>query len=307
MNYTQWFAQNGHFNKAEQWLVPNLMLETITGSRAYSCETEDSDYDLTAIVLPKHEHLFPQQYGFILGFDQLPNFTRKELKGKKIMIGDKPFESEWISLIEFFVHAGLKASPNLVEVLFVRRELVTVGTKAGWLLRDNRKLFLSLRTFHAFKGFACGQMHRIRTRKPETEERQKIIEKYHYDIKMAYQTLRLLNQTEQILTDGDLDLQRNKEEHKLMRKGEWGDFDRFDKEFQKRMDYVEELSRKCNLPPQPQAGALKKLLNEILEEHYSSEAVRVRNDEYVSAKDIGDKFDKIITMLKIRGKYGAIK
>jgi hypothetical protein len=298
MNYTQWFAQNGKFQKNEQWLVDNLLLEMIVGSHAYGCQTEQSDYDITAIVLPKHEHLYPQKYGFILGFDNLPNFCRKELKGKKTMIGDKPFEAEWISLVEFFVHAGLKGSPNLIECLFVKRELVTVGTKMGWYLRDNRKLFISMKTFHAFKGYANGQMHRIRQRNPETDERKLLIEKHGYDTKMAYHTLRLLDQLEQILTVNDIDLMRNKEEHKLMRKGEWGDFDRFDKEFQRRMDYISDLATKSNLPPAPQSGSLKKLLAEILEEHFCEDTKTIQNDEFVSVKDINDKFNLILNILE---------
>jgi len=298
MNYTQWYAQNGKFQKHEQWLVDNLMLETIVGSHAYGCQTDKSDYDITAIVLPKHEHLYPQNYGFVLGYDNLPEFKRKELKGKKTMIGDKPFEAEWISLIEFFVHAGLKGSPNLIECLFVRRELVTVGTKMGWYLRDNRRLFLSMKTFHSFKGYANGQMHRIRQRNPETEDRQKIIEKYGYDIKMAYHTLRLLDQLDQILTTGDIDLMRCKEECKVMRAGEWGDFDRFDKEFQKRMDFVTELSRKCSLPPQPQEGALKKLLLEILEEHYTTDSSKTQQNEYISLKDVDAKIQLILNAIE---------
>lgn len=301
MNYTQWFAQNGKFQKHEQWLVDNLLLETIVGSHAYGCQTEQSDYDILAIVLPKHEHLFPQKYGFVLGFDALPDFRRKELKGKKILIGDKPFEAEWVSLIEFFVHAGLKGSPNLIECLFVRRELVTVGTKMGWFLRDNRRLFISMKTFHAFKGYANGQMHRIRQRNPETEERKVLIEKHGYDTKQAYHTLRLLDQLEQILTVGDIDLMRSKEESKLMRAGEWGDFDRFDREFQRRMDYVSDLSTKCNLPPLPQAGALKKLLLEILEEHYGDNTSVVKTEEYVSLSDVNKKFDMILERLSAHG------
>jgi uncharacterized protein len=296
INYTQWFSQNGKFQKQEMWLVDNLMLETIVGSHAYGCQNDKSDYDIMAIVLPRHEHLYPQKYGFVLGFDNVPKFERKELKGKKILIGEKLFEAEWISLIEFFVQAGLKGSPNLIECLFVKRELVTVGTKMGWYLRDNRRLFLSMRTFHAFKGYANGQMHRIRQRNPETEERKALIAKHGYDTKMAYHTLRLLDQLEQILTTNDIDLMRNKEEHKLMRAGEWGDFDRFDKEFQKRMDYVSELSTKCALPQQPQDGALKKLLVEILEEHYSEDSV-AQQTEYVSAKDVNDKLDLILKKL----------
>jgi len=297
MNYTQWFAQNGRFQKHEQWLVDNLMLESIVGFYAYGCQKESSDYDITAIILPKHEHLYPQNYGFILGFDDLPDFRRKEFKGKKTLIGQQPVEIEWISLVEFFTQAGLKGSPNLMECLFVKRELVTVGTKMGWYLRDNRRLFLSMKTFHAFKGYANGQMHRIRQRNPETEDRRQLIEKHGYDIKMAYHTLRLLDQLEQILTVNDIDLMRNKEECKLMRSGDWGDFERFDKEFQRRMDYVTDLSRKCSLPSQPQEGALKKLLLEIIEEHYPASS-GARSKEYVSLDVIDAKLEVILNVIK---------
>lgn len=308
MNFTQWFAQNGHFQKHEQWLVNNLLLETICGSYAYGCNQsqedsingKQSDYDIVAIVLPKYEHLNPQKFGFVLGFDQIPSFERKEIKGKKVVIGGKPIEIEWISLVKFFEQAGLKGSPNLIECLFVKKELVTVGTKMGWYLRDNRRLFLSMRTFHAMKGYACSQNHRILSRNPETEERRQMVAKYTFDLKMGAHVFRLIDQVEQILTTNDIDLMRNKEEIKLIRRGEWGDIDRFEREYQKRMDHLEELSRKCNLPPQPQQGSLKKLLMEILEEHYGSGEAAMKNnqEEYISVKDINEKFDKIIEMLK---------
>jgi hypothetical protein len=280
------------------------MLESISGSHSYGCQTALSDKDITAIVLPRHEHLYPQNYGFIIGFDNLPKFERKELKGKeKIMIGDQAVEAEWISLIEFFNQAGLKGSPNLIEILFIKRELVTVGTKMGWYLRDNRRLFLSMKTFFSMKGYCNGQMHRIRQRNPETEERKALVEKYGFDTKMGYHVLRLLDQLDQVLTTNDIDLMRNKEEHKAMRAGEWGDFDRFEKEFQKRMDYVEELSRKCNLPPQPQQGALKKLLMEILEEHYPNNgSIKTEQTEYITTKDVDEKFNKILDEIKLLNK-----
>jgi len=300
MNYTQWYVQNGKLDKHERWLVDNLMLETITGSHAYGCQNKKSDYDILGIILPKYEHLYPQKYGFIIGFDQLPDFRRKELKGKKnrVLIGNKPVEAEWVSLIEFFVHAGLKGSPNLIESLFIKKELVTVGTKMGHYLRDNRRLFISMKSFHSFRGYANSQMHRIRQRNPETEERQQMIEKYGYDCKMSYHVLRLIDYMDQILTLNDIDLMRNKEECKLMRAGEWGNFDRFDREFQKRMDHLDKLSRKCNLPPQPQSGALKKLLIEILEEHYSYDNKTTSTvGEYISTKDLKEQLDRIESKL----------
>jgi len=304
MNYTQWYAQNGKFQKHEQWMVDNLILETIGGSQAYGCQNENSDFDITAIVLPKYEYLYPQKYGFILDFDQLPNFKRKELKGdkSKVLIGEQKVEAEWISLVEFFVQAGLKGSPGLVEILFVRNNLVTVGTKSGWYLRDKRRLFLSMKTYHAFRGYANGQIHRIRERNPETDDRKALIDKYGYDIKMSYHTLRLMDQLDQILTTNDIDLMRNKEECKLMRKGEWGNFDRFDLEFQRRMSKLDDLVIKSNLSQFPNQAELKTLLQELLEEHYGSidNFTQNRFTEYVSAKDVMDKLVNIEKLLDER-------
>lgn len=291
MNYMQWYVQNRKFEKHEVWMLDNLMLESIMGSFAYGCNKEDSDYDILGIVMPKPEHLFPQNYGFILGFDQLPKFERKELKGKqkRVLIGKQEVEAEWVSLIEFFAQVGLKGSPNLIEILFVRKNLVTVGTKMGYYLRDNRRKFLSMKTYHSFRGYANGQMHRIRQRNPETLERKDIVEKFGYDIKMAYHVLRLLDQLEQILTVGDIDLMRNKEECKIMRAGEFGTLDYFDSEFQRRMAKLDDLVVKCNLSQMPNVGELKLLLQEILEETYgslNSKGAQQQVSEFISCADV---------------------
>lgn len=304
MNFLQWYVQNGKFQKHETWMLNNLMLESIVGSQAYGCNNADSDFDVIGIVLPKAEHLFPQKFGFILGFDQLPNFERKEMKGKekRVLIGKQEVEAEWISLIEFFVQAGLKGSPNLIELLFVKKNFVTVGTKMGYYLRDNRRKFLSMKTYHAFRGYANGQMHRIRQRNPETLERKAIVEKHGYDIKMAYHVLRLLDQLDQILTVNDIDLMRNKEECKVMRAGEFGTLDYFESEFQRRMAKLDDLVVRCSLSQMPNTGELKLLLQEILEEHYGSlsecSSSNKNESEFISCADVMSELKAIKEMVK---------
>jgi predicted nucleotidyltransferase len=305
MNYTQLYIQNNKFQKHETWILDNLMLESIVGSHAYGCNNENSDYDIVGIVLPKAEHLFPQKFNFILGFDNYPKFERKELKGKnnRLIIDQKrEVEAEWIGLIEFFVQAGLKGSPNLIEVLFVNKNFVTVGTKMGWYLRDKRRLFLSMKTYHAFKGYANGQAHRIRQRNPETEDRKEMVKKYGWDLKMGYHVFRLLNQLEQILTTNDIDLMQNKEEHKLIRSGLWGGYDKFDSEFQRRMAKLDDLVLKCSLSQFPNHDELKVLLQEILEEHYGSmmnfNSINKEQTEFISCKDVMEKLNQIENKIK---------
>lgn len=300
MNYTRWYAKNGKFQKHEMWLQDNLLLETIMGSHAYACERADSDHDVVAIVMPKQEHIYPAEYGFILGFDQIPKFEHKEFKGEKQrqVINNRPIEIEWVSLIDFFNRAGLKGSPNLVEVLFAEKTLVTVGTNIGYTLRDNRKLFLSLQTFNAFKGYAFGQLHRIRSKEGVSIDRNAVIAKYGYDIKMASHVLRLLDNLDQILVQQDLDLRRNKEECKAMKKGEWGSIEKLEEEFAKRMSNIEDKARKSPLSPRPRIEELHNLLMQCIESCYGSASKANKETEYISAKDVHGKLEEILATLK---------
>jgi len=132
--------------------------------------------------MPRRDHLWPQNFGYILGYDELPTFRRHQLKGPdRTTIENKQFEIEWISIIEFFNLAAIKGSPNVIDCLFTKRNLVTYSTKLGWMLRDKRQLFLSLRTFHAFKHYAYRQMQKIRQDKRNEKEIKNFEEKQNLD------------------------------------------------------------------------------------------------------------------------------
>ena len=302
MRYTDLFAKE-RFGQDEQWMLDNLLYEAVMGSQAYGLATPESDIDIVALVMPKEEHLFPQRYGFIPGFDEVPNFESKEIKGKgkRIELTDSKHsdvEGEWVSLVRFFYLTGVKGSPNLIETLFVRRNLVTFSTDIGWMLRDNRQKFLSMRTFHAFKGYAFQQVARIRRcverGKAETPKRQEYLDKWGYDLKMAYHPLRLLDQLNQLLDEGTIDLMRNKEECKAMRKGEWGDFKTFDRVMSERLEALEKKALTTNaISPKPRMGELKVLLAECLESFYGSEHSMKKQTEYVSVKDLMERLDKM--------------
>jgi len=302
MRYTDLFAKE-RFTKEEQWMKDNLLYECVMGSQAYGLATPESDVDIVALVMPKENQVYPQRFGYILGFDELPTFNSKEVKGagKRIELPDSTHsdvEGEWVSLIRFFYLCAVKGSPNLIETLFCRRNLVTFSTDIGWMLRDNRPKFLSMRTFHAFKGYAFQQVARIRRcverGKAETEKRQMYLDKYGYDIKMAYHPLRLLDQLNQLLDEGTIDLMRNKEECKAMRKGEWGDFKTFDRVMSERLEALEKKALTTNaISPKPRMGELKVLLAECLESFYGSEDSMKKQTEYVSVQDVWDRLDKM--------------
>jgi len=307
MVYTDLFVKE-KFNKDELWIRENLIYETIVGSQAYGLNTPKSDVDIVALVMPREEHLYPQKFGYVLGFDNVPNFESKELKGEKSRIiipnTETDLEGEWNSLVRFFYLAGLKGSPNLIECLFVRRHLVTFSTDIGWKLRDNRDKFLSMRTLMAFKGFAFAQIHRMRNDikrgKTENPKRQYMLEQFGMDVKQGSQILRLLDQINQLLDTGTIDLMNNKEEAKSMREGTWGTWDRFEKYTLERIELLEKKSLTTNaISPKPRTGELKVLLTECIEEFYGSESGMQRTtNEYVSVKDLWDRLDKMEERLK---------
>ena len=299
------------FSENDHWMLDHLLYECIMGSHAYGCQNEDSDTDIVGLVMDPHKNLYPQSYGFILGFDQIPKFRNKEVKGedKRITLPNKmTCEGSWHCLTDFF-HLVEGGSPNLTEVLFVKRHLVTFGSEIAWYLRDNRKTFLSMRMYHSFKGYAISQFVRIQKEayrwKTEgtcdNKNRIPLYEKTGFDSKMSYHTLRLLDLIHQLLTEGDLDLMRNKEECKAMRSGEWGNFEKFSQIFNERMGNLEKLS--CELtavPVQSLHEKLKSMLAHCIEMRYGSESLmQKQTTEYVSVQQLWDKLDKMEKNLKI--------
>jgi hypothetical protein len=90
-----------------------------------------------------------------------------------------------------------------------------------------------------------------------------------YDIKFAYHVVRLLNEVEQILTEGDLDLQRNREQLKAIRRGEWKEEDVV-AYFTTKERELEKVYNESSLPYKPDQAKIKELLLNCLEEHYGS-------------------------------------
>jgi hypothetical protein len=103
------------------------------------------------------------------------------------------------------------------------------------------------------------------------------------DMKFLYHLVRLLNEVEQILTEGDLDLQRNNEQLKAIRRGDWT-LEQVETYFADKERQLEEVYNKSELPWGPDEQAIKQLLLDCLEQHYGSlqgafDVAVVRQDE----------------------------
>ena len=99
--------------------------------------------------------------------------------------------------------------------------------------------------------------------------RFEIIKSHNFDIKFAYHIIRLFDEVEQIMLEGNLDLQRAREAMKSVRRGDWT-AEEVRKWAMEKERALEVAYTNCKLPERPDEKALYDLLLQCLEEHYGS-------------------------------------
>ena len=266
-----------------------IQYEVYMGSVAYGVSTNTSDIDLYGFCIPSKNIIFPHLNGTILGFDkQVNNFDQYQKHHIKSKDEVKEYDVTIFNIVKYF-RLCADNNPNMVDSLFVPNRCISFMTPVGQLVRENRKLFLHKGSFHKYKGYAYSQLHKCRIKKPEGK-RKELIEKYGFDIKFAYHVKRLALQVEQILTEGDLDLERNREELKAIRKGEVS-LEHIEKWFTEKEIQLEEMYNKSELPYKPDEFKIKQLLLNCLELHYG----RLSNIEYTQP----NKVDNLISDVEV--------
>ena len=169
-------------------------------------------------------------------------------------------------------------NPNIIDSLFVPRNCILHSTPIGDLVREQRKLFLHKGCWAKFKGYAYGQIHKIRTKSP-IGKRKDIVEEHGYDIKFAYHVVRLLGEVEQLMIEQDLDLTRNAEQLKAIRRGEWS-IEQLESYFTNKEKALESVYLNCGLPEKPNESAIRELLMNCLEQQYGSlEGVVIKQNQ----------------------------
>lgn len=89
------------------------------------------------------------------------------------------------------------------------------------------------------------------------------------DTKFAYHLVRLALEGEQILVEHDLDIQKNSEILKSVRRGDWSE-EKLRNWFTEKEKHLEELYSKSTLRHNPDEDEIKLLLMSCLEQHYGS-------------------------------------
>jgi predicted nucleotidyltransferase len=255
-----------------KWLPTNMHYEVMMGSIAYGVSSDSSDLDVYGFAIPPKDMVFPHLRGEILGFgNQIKRFEQYQqhhimdpsARGGK----GQEYDFSIYSIVKFF-QLCMDNNPNMIDCLFVPNNCVLHATQVGQMVRENRRHFLHRGAWHRFKGYAFQQMKKINTKNPEGK-RKEMVERFGFDVKYAYHLVRLMLEIEQILTEGDLDLMRNREHLKAIRRGEWTQ-DQVQDYFTRKEIELETLYNTSELRYGPDETYIKKLLLECLEHHYGS-------------------------------------
>ncbi len=255
-----------------KFIADNVMYEVMMGSIAYGVSNDASDVDVYGFCIPPKDMVFPHLAGEILGFgQQIQRFEQYQQHHIKCADESKGYAREYdltiYSIVKYF-DLCMQNNPNMIDSLFVPDNCVLHITKIGNMVKDKRQIFLHKGSWHKFKGYAYSQMHKMKSQN-RTGKRQEIVAEFGYDVKFAYHVVRLLNEVEQILTEENLDLQRNREQLKSIRRGEWK-LEDIENYFQEKEKLLETAYANSKLPHTPDQDKIKKLLVDCLEEYYGS-------------------------------------
>lgn len=268
-----------------KWLPGSVCYETIMGSVAYGVESDTSDMDVYGFAVPPKNQVFPHLSGEIPGFGQqikrFEQYQEHHVVDKDALAGHgREYDLQIFSLVKFF-QLAMENNPNIIDALFTPVTCVLHSTQIGNLVRDRRRDFLHKGSWHKFKGYAYSQVHKMDIKTPaEGSKRQESIAQFGFDVKFGYHVVRLLDEVEQILVEGDIDLQRNREQLKAIRRGEWT-AEQIREHFARKEKELETAYLQSALPHSPDEPKIKQLLLDCLETHYGNlgEAIVVPDQE----------------------------
>jgi len=251
-----------------RWMRNNVQYLTQMGSVAYGCSIDTSDVDLYGFCIPERDMIFSHLRGEINGFgSQKKRFD--SWQQHHVKDGEKEYDFQIFSIVRYF-HLCMENNPNCIDALFVPQNCIIHSTAIGNLMREHRREFLHKGCWPKLRGYSFSQMHKMTIKNPEPgSKRYEDVQKYGWDRKFGLHVVRLLLQAEQILTLGDLDLQRDREILKAIRRGEWTEKDVKDFFAAKEKD-MERIYNESKLPWGPDEPKIKELLLNCLEMHYGN-------------------------------------
>lgn len=186
------------------------------------------------------------------------------------------FIGEWDSVayeLKKFVGMLAKSNPNVMSLLWLNPIYYVHVAREGQTLIDFRNLFVSKKIYHAFTGYAHGQIHRMTHQAFEGymgAKRKGLVEKYGYDTKNAAHCIRLLRMGIEFLNEGVLYVDRSQMDGPQLldiKRGQWT-LAEVQAEADRLFRRAEECYDRSTLPREPNAGAVNDLLTSMLRSHF---------------------------------------
>ena len=274
-----------------KWLADNTHYLTITGSKAYGSSHESSDEDIYGFAIPPKHVMFPT--GDIPGFDK-PKEKFEQYLQTAIKDNEKEYDFTVFNIAKYF-RLCADGNPNMIDTLFTPQDCVLHCTELANNVRENRRLFLSKECYFKFAGYSKSQLHKMKIKTPqEGGKRWADIQKHGFDCKFGVHLVRLLLEAKQILEDGDLDLRKNSELLKEIRRGEWTE-DQVINYFEVKDKELRNIFESSKLQNKPDEAKIRQLLVDCLEHHFgnlSSVVVNVNaaDEALAKIKEIVNKF-----------------
>jgi len=271
-------------------VLSGLQYETIMGSGAYGVSTDNSDMDVYGFCIPEKDMIFPHLKGEIPGFGrQIQRFNQWQEHHIQDEDNNREYDFNIYSIIQYF-QLCMDCNPNMIDSLYTPQNCILYISQIAQMVRENRDVFLSKLAWHKFKGYAYSQVHKMKNKNPEGK-RKETVEKHGYDIKFAYHVVRLLDECDQILTTGTINLRRDAERLKAIRRGDWT-MEEILAHFDEKEKYLESVYQDSDLPHSPREDEIKELLMECLRLHFGT-----LNDAVVDADAASRAIDKIKKVL----------
>lgn len=256
------------------WLADNCVYLTLMGSVAYGVSSDTSDCDVYGIAIPQKSVLFPHLAGEIIGFgrniQRFEQWQEHHIIDQDALAGKgRSYDFSVFGIVKFF-QLCMDNNPNILDSIHTPINCVIHSTQVGNMIRENRRIFIHKGCFHKLLGYAHSQLHKMGTKTPVPgSNREKDVATHGFDTKYAYHLCRLSDECEQLLTTGDMDLQRSHEHMKAIRRGEVSE-EEIRAWFTEREKTLEKVYAESKLPHSPDEGKIKTLLLQCLEHHYGS-------------------------------------
>lgn len=252
-----------------KWLADNTQYLVQMGSIAYGCNTDDSDMDVYGFCIPPKDIVFPYSFKHhINGFGPKPEaFDQWQMTHLKSADGKREYDFSVYNIVKYFQLVA-ENNPNMISSIWVPQRCVMHITPIGQMIRDRRQEFLHKGAYHKFKGYSFSQFAKVKNKKTHTNpKRAASIQELGFDSKAMYHVVRLCLELKQLLETGDMDVQRDREIYKSIRRGDWS-LQRIEEWFEREEKYLDALYEKTHLPHSPDWDKLRQLLLDCLEMHY---------------------------------------